>query len=353
MADSADSSSYDYDYDLPAEAVAQTPLEPRSAARMLVACDPGAGPGPGPVEHRRVADLVDYVRAGDVVVVNETRVLPARLVLNKATGGSVEVLLLEPYDDSGENPQGIGEWQALVRPSRRVAPGTTLFSSEGEAVVVVGERLGDDRRRVRLLAPLDSHGQVALPPYIHEPLAEPSRYQTVYARRPASVAAPTAGLHLTHEVLDGIAGQGGEVHTVDLAVGLGTFRPMTAHRVDDHVMHEESYRVPEATMAACQQARRVLAVGTTTVRALEAAAVSGRMEGRTDLFIRPGFDFRVVDLLFTNFHLPRSSLLVLLAAFVGPRRWKPLYSLALSQGYRFLSFGDAMLVGRAADQAGR
>ncbi len=292
------------------------------------------------MEHRRVADLVRYVQPGDVVVVNDTKVLPARLVLTKATGGSAEVLLLEP--------EPAGEWQALVRPSRRVAPGTTLFGHDGEPVVVVGERLADDRRRVRLLGSLEAYGQLPLPPYIHEPLAEPSRYQTVYARRPGSVAAPTAGLHLTEEVLDGIVERGAQVHAVDLAVGLGTFRPITADHLDDHVMHEESYRVPAATMAACEGAGTVLAVGTTTVRALEAAAATGQLEGRTDLFIRPGYRFRVVDLLFTNFHQPRSSLLVLLATFAGEDRWRPLYEVALAHRYRFLSFGDAMLVSRAS-----
>ncbi|MBW3614244.1 MAG: tRNA preQ1(34) S-adenosylmethionine ribosyltransferase-isomerase QueA [Actinobacteria bacterium] len=352
------SASDDYQYHLPAACVAQVPVEPRSAARLLVACQPRERGEPEPVDHRRVADLADYVEPGDVVVVNDTRVLPARLLLTKASGGAAEVLLLEPLEDrpAGEQPSRApeaGEWQGLVRPGRRVAPGTTLFGQEGEPVVLVGERLGGGRRRVRLLAPLDAHGTLPLPPYIHEPLVEPSRYQTVYARRPASVAAPTAGLHLTEEVLAQLGQKGAEVHTVELVVGLGTFRPITSEHLDDHVMHEESYDVPAATMAACERARRVLAVGTTTLRALESAAASGHLQGRTDLFIRPGFQFQVVDLLFTNFHLPRSSLLVLLAAFAGPERWRPLYQLALGEGYRFLSFGDAMLVSRAAHQPAR
>ncbi|MBW3556710.1 MAG: tRNA preQ1(34) S-adenosylmethionine ribosyltransferase-isomerase QueA [Actinobacteria bacterium] len=351
------SASDEYHYHLPGPVVAQRPAEPRSAARLLVALGRDEGGGPEPVDHRRVADLADYVERGDVVVVNDTRVLPARLLLNKETGGSAEVLLLEPVVDGPavEEPPAApeaGEWQALVRPSRRIAPGTTLFGRQGEPVVLVGDRLGDDRRRVRLLAPLDAHGTLPLPPYIREPLVEPARYQTVYARRPGSVAAPTAGLHLTREILAQLRQKGAEVHTVDLAVGLGTFRPITAAHLDDHVMHEESYRVPASTMAACERARRVLAVGTTTLRALEAAALTGHLHGRTDLFVRPGFEFRVVDLLFTNFHLPRSSLLVLLAAFAGQQRWRPLYETALAEGYRFLSFGDAMLVSRAADRAG-
>jgi S-adenosylmethionine:tRNA ribosyltransferase-isomerase len=189
-------------------------------------------------------------------------------------------------------------------------------------------------------------GTVALPPYIHEPLADPERYQTVYADQPGSVAAPTAGLHLTDEVLGRCRERGVAVHGVDLAVGLATFRPLEGGRVEDHVMHTERYRVPMETMAACRQAERVVAIGTTTVRALETAAATGELEGESRLFIRPGFRFAVVDALMTNFHLPRSSLLVLLEAFCGPR-WRSLYDQALRQGYRFLSFGDAMLVSRA------
>ncbi|MEA3075433.1 MAG: S-adenosylmethionine:tRNA ribosyltransferase-isomerase, partial [Actinomycetota bacterium] len=205
-------------------------------------------------------------------------------------------------------------------------------------------------REVQLLAPgiIDRYGAVPLPPYITEPLADPDRYQTVYARVPGSVAAPTAGLHLTPALLAEIRALGVDVHTVDLAVGLGTFRPLTADRIEDHVMHEERYSVPAATLDACRSASgRVVAIGTTTVRALESAAATGNREGRTDLFITPGFDFAVVDVLLTNFHQPRSSLLVMLAAFTGGDRWRGLYATALDEGYRFLSFGDAMLVDRA------
>jgi S-adenosylmethionine:tRNA ribosyltransferase-isomerase len=214
-------------------------------------------------------------------------------------------------------------------------------------VVEVGARVGDDgRRRVRLLADPEQHGRLPLPPYIHQPLADPSRYQTVYATTPGSVAAPTAGLHLTTEVLDGCRARGVSVATVDLVVGLDTFRPIAVDDVDDHVMHSESYAVPESTWAACQSAERVVAVGTTTVRALEAAAATRSLTGRTDLFIKGDYPFQVVDVLLTNFHLPRSSLLLLIEAFVGPR-WRALYEIALTEGYRFLSFGDAMLLSRA------
>lgn len=326
-----------FDYDLPDEAVAQHPVEPRDRARLLV--DRGAGRTP---DHRTIRDLPGLVGPGDVVVVNATRVLPARLHLRKASGGAVEVLLLEEVES--------GRWEALVRPGRRVAEGTTLVAGE-DLTLIVGERLDDGRRLVEvrspdLLAALDRHGEVPLPPYIREALDNPGRYQTVYASTPGSVAAPTAGLHLTDEVLDGIRAAGAEVLAVDLVVGLGTFRPITTTEVEDHVMHRERYHVPEAVLAACRAAGRVVAIGTTTVRALESAARSGETRGSTELFITPGEPFHVVDALLTNFHLPRSSLLVLIEAFVGPR-WRELYAEALTEGYRFLSFGDAMFLQRS------
>ena len=329
------SSAAQFDYILPHRAIAQRPREPRSSARLLVDLDPAAPP-----RHATVADLPDHLDAGDVLVVNETRVLPARLTLRKATGGAAEVFLLER--------EPAGTWTALVRPGRRLPAGTTLLAADGTPVVRVEERLDDaGTRRVHLLEDPAVHGTIPLPPYIHEPLADPDRYQTVYARSDGSVAAPTAGLHLTPEVLDAVRARGVEVHTVDLAVGLGTFRPLTGDDLDEHRMHEERYRVPAETAAACAAATgRVVAVGTTTLRALEAAAATGAPEGRTDLFIRPGFDFRVVDVLLTNFHQPRSTLLVLLSAFAGHERWRARYDEALAEEYRFLSFGDAMLVSR-------
>lgn len=321
-----------YDYDLPESAIAQAPAEVRSEARLLVATDDR-----GRVEHRRVADLPDFVLPGDVIVVNETKVLPARLRLRKETGGAAEVLLLDRLGDD--------RWVALVRPGRRLPPGTPLLGERG-VVAVVGERTDDGRRIVDVVdaEAAEAEGELPLPPYIAKPLDDPSRYQTVYASTPGSAAAPTAGLHLTPEVLAGCEAAGAAIHRVDLAVGLDTFRPI-AGDLDDHVMHSERYRVPADTWEACQQARRVIAIGTTTTRSLEAAAASGDLEGRTSLFIRPGFDFHVVDVLLTNFHLPRSTLLVLLHAFVGDR-WRSLYDCALAEGYRFLSFGDAMLVAR-------
>lgn len=324
----------DFDYHLPDDAIAQRPAEPRDGARLLDAI------GVEPV-HRTVADLPKLVGPGDVVVVNSTRVLPARLRMRKPTGGVVEVLLLEERDD--------GSWEALVRPSRKVAPGTRLEAGP-ELAVTIGDRIEDGRRLVTLatsdlLGALAVYGTLPLPPYIRATLDDPERYQTVFARRPGSVAAPTAGLHLTDAVLDGIRDAGATIATVDLWVGLGTFRPITAERIDDHVMHSERYEVPTETAAAVETADRVIAVGTTTVRALESWARDGRTAGRTDLYLTPGSRFRVVDVLMTNFHLPRSSLLVLIESFAGAG-WRDLYATALADGYRFLSFGDAMLLRR-------
>ncbi len=323
----------DFAYDLPAPSIAQQPLEDRPSARLLV--DFGDG-----VRHLTVRDLPDLVGPGDVIVLNDTRVLPARLRLTKETGGAVEVLLLEQLD-------GNGTWEVLVRPSRRVAPGTVLRAGP-DFEVTVGEDLGEGRRRARLdargslLDALDRHGEMPLPPYLTTVLDDPDRYQTVYADRPASAAAPTAGLHLTDAVLDACRAAGAGIERLELVVGLDTFRPIAVDDLDDHRMHSEAYDVPAATLDACRAADRVLAVGTTTVRALESAA-RGAPSGRTELFIRRPFEFEVVDLLLTNFHLPGSTLLVMLDAFVG-HRWRDLYATALAEGYRFLSFGDAMLV---------
>jgi len=339
----------DFDYRLPAAAIAQVPAEPRDAARLLVDRGPREQPA-----HRRVADLAELVGTGDLLVVNDTRVLPARLRLRRATGGAVEVLLLHRRPD--------GSWEALVKPSGRVRPGTVL--THRDLVVAVAEDLGEGRRVVRLsgggdgdtdidadMMRLDGHGEIPLPPYIHEPLGDPERYQTVFARRAASVAAPTAGLHLTHALLDRCRGAGADVVTVELEVGLGTFRPITVDTVEDHHMHAEPYRVTGDVMDRCLAARRVIAVGTTVVRALEAAACTGIREGSTDLFIHGDHPFRIVDALLTNFHVPRSSLLVLVDAFIG-RRWRSLYAAGLDEGYRFLSFGDAMLLDRRWGRTG-
>ena len=338
----------EFDYDLPPDRIAQHPVEPRDAARLLVDRGPGR-----PIEHRHVSDLPELLGGGDVVVVNDTRVLPARLRMRKQSGGATEVLLLEPDAEPGT-------WTALVRPGRRLRPGTLLRSAVAGAdvEVVVGEEVAPGTRSVELTAGgepvggdaaervLEGVGEVPLPPYIRTGLADPERYQTVFARAPGSVAAPTAGLHLTEPLLERIRSRGARIEPVELAVGLATFRPVTVDDPADHVMHSERYRVPELTWEACACAHRVVAVGTTTMRALEAAAATGALAGRTDLFIRPPYDFAVVDTLVTNFHMPRSTLLLMIDAFVG-RRWRQLYDEALSSRYRFGSFGDAMWLERA------
>ena len=334
----------DLDYDLPAGAIAQSPQPRRDEARLLVDGSDG-------ISHRRVSDLPELLGPGDVVVVNDTRVLPARLRMRRATGGAVEVLLLHERAD--------GDWEALVRPSRRLRPGEVVSAEQdgSQARVEIRDDLGEGRRVVRihtgansLLQVLDEIGTVPLPPYITADIDDPERYQTVYARRPASAAAPTAGLHFTEELLSRVRNAGAEVVAVDLAVGLDTFRPITAARLDDHDMHTEQYRVPAAAQQALSRAERVVAVGTTVVRCLESWAATGEAAGRTSLFIRRPFEWRVVDALMTNFHMPRSTLLCLLDAFIGPR-WRVLYEAALEHGYRFLSFGDAMFVPRCEPAA--
>jgi S-adenosylmethionine:tRNA ribosyltransferase-isomerase len=318
------------------------PLAQRDAARLLV--DRGAAPP----EHRTVRDLPSLLRAGDLLVVNETKVIPARLRLERRTGGAAEALLLEPLD--GERRR----WEALVRPARRLRSGEVLRSPSGVDIVRVGDRTpAGDTFEVELLGPvdaldlLDRHGEMPLPPYITTRLDDRDRYQTVYAREPGSAAAPTAGLHLTEALLGELAAAGVALATVELVVGLDTFQPITEGDPLEHRMHTERYRVPGSTVDACRTAERVVAVGTTAVRALESAAATGVTSGRTDLFVHRGFEFEVVDVLLTNFHLPRTTLLMMIDAFVGDR-WRDLYATALAGDYRFLSFGDAMLLDRRA-----
>lgn len=329
----------EFDYDLPDESIAQTPCEPRDAARLLDALANDAGP-----IHRHIRDLPSLIRRGDVIVVNDTRVIPARLALQKATGGAVEVMLLDPRDD--------GSWRALVRPSRRVKPGTRVLDMAGDGVLRVEDDLGDGVRAVRsvtsesMLEIAHRVGQVPLPPYITSGYADAERYQTVYARNERSVAAPTAGLHFTPELMQQCREAGAQIHRVELAVGLGTFRPILVDDINDHQMHAERFFVPAEVLEACAEADRVIAIGTTSVRALESAATFGTVEGSTKLFISPGYEFKVVDVLLTNFHQPKSSLLVMLCAFAG-ERWREVYADALADNYRFLSFGDAMIVARS------
>ena len=285
-----------FDYELPPERIAQDPIEPRDSARLLVdrAPDPDSGSVSDlgsalRVGHRRVSDLPDLLQPGDLVVVNDTRVAPARLLLTKPTGGRVEVLLLEP---TGQHRQ----WQALVRGGRRVRPGTSL-GVDGETMVVVGDEIGDGRRLVEVVADdaMERVGHVPLPPYIHHQLDDESRYQTVFANVEGSVAAPTAGLHLTLDLLDRLDQVGVEVATVELRVGLGTFRPISTDEVGDHHMHAERYRVEPEVWERIRAAPRVVAVGTTVVRTLESVAASGALEGSTELFISRGYHWQVVD----------------------------------------------------------
>lgn len=346
----------DLDYELPEASIAQTPIEPRDAARLLVDRGPGVSP-----DDATVADLPDLLRPDDLVVLNETRVLPARVPIRRDTGGAGEVLLLEPIaaevvEAAGGDESDAVWWQALCRPSRKLGVGQVVRAEVGALEFEIGEELGEGRRLVRpihdgeLLAALDESGVAPLPPYIHERLDDQERYQTVFSRRAASAAAPTAGLHLTPGVLERMGERGIRIATVELVVGLDTFRPIDTDRVEDHVIHSEQYSVPaetwEAVEAAAEDGRRVVAVGTTSVRALESVATLGRLSGRTSLFITPGFRYKAVDVMMTNFHLPRSSLLAMIEAFVGPH-WRDLYDAALERQYRFLSFGDAMLLTRA------
>jgi S-adenosylmethionine:tRNA ribosyltransferase-isomerase len=306
------------DYDLPPELIAQHPLERRDASRLLV-----YERSTGAVRHRRFGDLVDLIGEGDLVVVNDTRVVPGRLRLRRPTGGEAEILLLEELEP--------GMWEALARPSRRLRAGMRLGPVE------LVEALGEGRWRLRLEG--EPAGEPPVPPYITEPVADPERYQTVYADEAGSAAAPTAGLHFTPELLAAF-----DVERVTLHVGLDTFRPITAETVEEHEIRSERYRVEPRAWERIRTAQRVVVVGTTTVRVLESLVRGAPLAGRTSLFVTPGFEFRRVDALLTNFHLPRSSLLALVMAFAGVEETRRLYRTAVEERYRFYSFGDAMLL---------
>jgi S-adenosylmethionine:tRNA ribosyltransferase-isomerase len=302
------------EYDLPPELIAQHPADRRDESRLLV-----YDRASGSVRHRSFAEL-PLELSGELVVVNDTKVVPARIPIESPRG---EVLLLELLED--------GTWEALARPTRRLEPGRRYGAVE------LVEHLGEGRWRVRLDGEQD--GQTPLPPYITEPLADPSRYQTVYARTSGSAAAPTAGLHFTPELLAEL-----DPARVTLHVGLDTFRPVNEATLEEHVIHGERYEVAAAEWERIRAAERVLAVGTTTVRTLETLARGAPLAGRTELFITPGFEFRRVDALLTNFHLPRSTLLALVMAFAGVEETRRLYQVAIEERYRFYSFGDAMLI---------
>ncbi len=352
----------DFDYHLPPERIAQTPIEPRDHARMMVLHRDS-----GEMEHKHVYDLVDYLRPGDLLVLNDTRVIPARLLGQKETGGQAEVFLLKELED--------GRWEALVK-GKNLIPGKRVLisSEEGPAVTAfIDEDLGGPRRIVRfdqdITYLLDDLGEIPLPPYIHTQLDDPERYQTIYGRREGAVAAPTAGLHFTPDLLMDLRARGIQFAYVTLHVGLGTFQPVKEANALDHKMHSEWMELNAHTARLINDTRlaggRIVAVGTTSVRVLETAAkialglepsdpappnlVCGwktvaAWTGETDLFIYPGHHFRAVDVMFTNFHLPKSTLLMLVSAFAGRETILQAYEEAIREGYRFFSFGDAMLI---------
>ncbi len=333
----------DFDYALPDELVAQVPTEPRDHSRLLV-----LDRSSGEVEHRRFYEIGDYLRSGDVLVLNESRVIPARLLGRKAGGGArIEFLLLNRSEG--------GEWEALVRPGRRVREGTVVEVGTDKSLrVEVVSKMEDGAVTVRLSNEqlIESHGEVPLPPYIHSDLRDPERYQTVYATRKGSVAAPTAGLHFTPALLEDLASGGVEVARITLHVGLGSFRPVKSENPAEHRLHREYFEVSDQTARRLNEVRgaggRIVALGTTAVRALEQVArPDGEVipySGWNELYILPGYPFRVVDAMITNFHLPRSTLLMLVAAFAGRERILEAYRVAVENRYRFYSFGDATLI---------
>lgn len=335
----------DFYFDLPEELIAQDPLEDRSASRLLV-----LDRKTGETEHRHFRDIIDYLKPGDCLVLNDTKVLPARLMGSReGTGAVIEVLLLKRHEDD--------VWETLVKPGKKCKPGTRiLFGDElvGEVLDVVEE----GNRLIRFTYDgifeevLDRLGQMPLPPYITHALADKNRYQTVYAKHDGSAAAPTAGLHFTKELLEEIRNKGVNIAYVTLHVGLGTFRPVKAEEITDHHMHSEFYIVPEETAQAVNAASRVIAVGTTSCRTLESAAVRGddgswhleACSGWTDIFIYPGYEFKLIKALITNFHLPESTLIMLVSAFAGREHVLAAYREAIEKRYRFFSFGDAMFI---------
>jgi len=331
----------DFDYPLPEELIAQEPLAERDKSRLLV-----VDREKGSIEHRMFPDILDYLKDDDLMVFNDTKVIAARLVGRKSSGGRAEVLLLKRLSH--------GLWEGMVKPGRRVGVGAMLVFDCGLTAEVV-DRNEAGGRTLRFAAESDpdelisSVGEVPLPPYIHTQLEDPGRYQTVYAAANGSAAAPTAGLHFTPELLERIRARGIRTVFVTLHVGLATFRPVRTENIEDHVMHSEHVEITAETADAINAARgRIVCVGTTTARALESAAVGKRrvraMRGDTNLFIRPPYEFRIVESLVTNFHVPRSTLLIMLSAFAGRELIRRAYDEALRERYRFLSFGDAMLV---------
>ena len=335
----------DFDFYLPEELIAQTPLEKRDGSRLLVLDKES-----GAMDHRHFYDLPEYLRAGDCLVLNNSRVLPARLIGTRPGGGAVELVLLRDLGD--------GKWECLTRPGRKTQPGTALSFGDGELTATVVDAVADGNKIVQFhydgifLEVLERLGKMPLPPYIKAELQDQERYQTVYSHELGSAAAPTAGLHFTTELMDRIKAKGVKIAYVTLHVGLGTFRPVKVDDVTKHKMHSEHYEVPEETAKLINETKknggRVIAVGTTSCRTLESvAAMYGEIkpcEGFTDIFIYPGFEFKVLDGLITNFHLPESTLIMLVSAFAGYDFIMNAYKEAVKEKYRFFSFGDAMFI---------
>jgi S-adenosylmethionine:tRNA ribosyltransferase-isomerase len=339
----------DFDFHLPEHLIAQTPLVERTASRMLK-----LDRHTGEFEHRQFVDLIDYLNEGDLIVMNDTKVLPARLFgIKQDSGGTVELLLLRQLEGD--------QWRVLCKPARRVKVGTIItFADELTATVTEEHEFGERTVRFQcegiFLEVLARLGEMPLPPYIREKLSDQDRYQTVYAREQGSAAAPTAGLHFTQSYMEQLRAKGVRIGFVTLHVGLGTFRPVSAERVEDHTMHSEYYVVPEETAQLIEQTKRaggrVLAIGTTSARTLEtmgelpAFADRGAhaCSGWSEIFIYPGFEFKVIDGLFTNFHLPKSTLMMMISALAGREHVMLAYQAAIAEEYRFFSFGDAMFI---------
>lgn len=331
----------DFDYDLPESSIAQTPVEPRDSSRLLV-----LHRDTGQFEHRVFRDIIDYLHPGDLLVLNQTRVIPARIYARKDTGGRVELLLLRRRDKL--------TWEALVG-GKGLRVGKMVKVENGPQAEVV-EVLDGSERVIKFSEPIEPYfsivGNMPLPPYIHENLDDPERYQTVYAREPGSAAAPTAGLHFTPRLLKELQGNDVKITFVTLHVGLDTFAPVTEEDPHEHKIHSEWCQLPQETADLINQTKqnggRIIAVGTTSVRTLESARIgqNGVMSylGATSVFILPGYQFRVVDAMITNFHLPKSTLIMLVSAFAGRERILSTYEIAIKEGYRFYSFGDAMLI---------
>ncbi|WP_029520589.1 tRNA preQ1(34) S-adenosylmethionine ribosyltransferase-isomerase QueA [Persephonella sp. IF05-L8] len=331
----------EFDYHLPQELIAKYPVEPRDSCRLMVLDRRNQK-----IEHRIFRDIVDYLKEGDLLVLNDTKVIPARLIGRKATGAKIEVLLLRPYTDN--------EWEVLIKNIKRLKPGQeVIFGEDFKAVLL--EKYQEGKARVKLIGNnikglINKYGHIPLPPYIEREDEEKDKeaYQTVFARKEGAVASPTAGLHFTEELLKKLEEKGIKKAFCTLHVGLGTFRPIQTEDITKHKMHEEYYQIPEETLQAIRETKergkKVIAVGTTVVRTLETYAQTGKKEGFSDIFIYPPYQFKMVDALITNFHLPKSTLILLVSAFAGKDFIFKAYNEAIKQKYRFFSYGDAMLI---------